>query len=71
MSYFVLPEHCWLDAYYGPMQQRLPAFLARHGSSDAAKTVVAAEELEIALYERYRAVVGYGYYVARKTEGAP
>jgi SAM-dependent methyltransferase len=71
MAYFVLPEHCWLDAYYGPMQQRLPAFLARHGSSDAAKAVVAAEELEIALYERYRAFVGYGYYVARKTEGAP
>jgi SAM-dependent methyltransferase len=71
MAYFVLPEHCWLDGYYGPMQQRLPAFLARHGSSDAAKAVVAAEELEIALYERYRAFVGYGYYVARKTGEAP
>lgn len=73
MAYFVLPEHCWLNAYNGPMQQRLPAFLARHGSSDAAKAVVAVvavEELEIALYERYRAFVGYGYYVARKTEGA-
>jgi hypothetical protein len=53
------------------MQQRLPAFLARHESSDAAKAVAAAEELEIALYERYRAFIGYGYYVARKTEGAP
>jgi SAM-dependent methyltransferase len=71
VAYFVLPEHCWLDAYYGPMRQRLPALLARHGSSDAAKAVVAAEELEIALYERYRAFVGYGYYVARKIEGAP
>jgi SAM-dependent methyltransferase len=68
LGYFVLPEHCWLDAYYGPMRQRFPAFLARHGWSDAAKAVVAAEELEIALYERYRAFVGYGYYVARKTD---
>jgi hypothetical protein len=63
----VLPEHCWLDAYYGPMRQRLPAFLARHGSSDDARAVVAAEEQERALYERYRDFVGYGYYVARKT----
>jgi hypothetical protein len=71
MGYFALPEHCWLDAYYRPMQQRFPAFLARHGSSDAARAVVAAEESEIALYERYRAYVSYGYYVARRTEDAP
>jgi SAM-dependent methyltransferase len=30
MGYFTLAEHCWLDAYYLPMQQRFPAFLARH-----------------------------------------
>lgn len=70
MAYFVMPEHCWQDACYGPMQQRLAAFLSRHGSSDAAKAVVAAEELEIAQYQRYRAFVGYRYYVARKNEGA-
>lgn len=68
IGYFVLPEHCWLDAYYRPMQQRFPAFLARHGSSDAAKALVAAEMLEIDLYERYRAFVGYGYYIARRTD---
>ncbi len=68
IGYFVLPEHCWLDAYYRPMQQRFPAFLARHGSSDAAKAVVAEEALEIDLYERYRACVGYGYYIARRTD---
>lgn len=68
IGYFVLPEHCWLDAYYRPMQQRFPAFLARHGSSDAAKAVVAAEALEINLYERYRAFVGYGYYIARRID---
>jgi hypothetical protein len=27
---------------------------------------VAAEEREISLYERYKAFVSYGYYVARK-----
>lgn len=68
IGYFVLPEHCWLDAYYRPMQKRFPAFLARHGSSNAAKAIVAAEALEIDLYERYRAFVGYGYYIARKVE---
>jgi SAM-dependent methyltransferase len=68
LGYFVLPESCWLDAYYRPMRQRFVAFLARHGSSDAAQALMAAEEVEIALYERYSAFVGYGFYIARKTD---
>lgn len=68
LGYFVLPEHCWLENYYGPLQQRIPAFLAQHGSSDAAATVVAEEKVEISLYERYRAFVGYGFYIVRTTD---
>lgn len=70
IGYFVLPESCWLDAYYRPMQQRFAAFLARHGSSEAAQAIVAAEALEIDLYERYSAFVGYGFYIARKVTEA-
>jgi len=69
IGYFALPEHCWLDNYYGPMQRRFPAYLDRHGYSEAARAIVAAEEHEISLYERYRAYVSYGYYIARKVEG--
>jgi SAM-dependent methyltransferase len=66
LGYFPLPEHCWLDNYYRPMQRRFPAFLARHENSDAARAIVAAEEGEIALYENHAAFVSYGYYIARK-----
>ena len=65
-GYFVLPAHCWLENYYRPMQHRFPSFLAQHGNSQAAKALVAAEEHEIALYERYQDDYGYGVYVARK-----
>jgi SAM-dependent methyltransferase len=68
LGYFVLPESCWLDAYYRPLQQRFAAFLARQGGSEAAQAVVDAEEAEIALYERHRDCVSYGFYIARKTE---
>lgn len=67
IGYFVLPEHCWIDNYYRPMQQRFSGFLAAHGNSEAAKAIVAAEEAEIALYERHWAFVSYGYYIARKS----
>lgn len=67
VGYFALPKRCWLDNYYRPMQTRFAAFLARNDNSEAAAAVVAAEEREIALYERHSALVSYGYYVARWT----
>jgi cyclopropane fatty-acyl-phospholipid synthase-like methyltransferase len=66
IAYFTLPEHCWLDNYYRPLQQRFPAFLDQHQDSEAARAIVSAEEKEISLYQRYKAFVGYGYYIARK-----
>jgi hypothetical protein len=66
LSYFVLPEQCWLDAYYRPMQKRFADFLKAHDSSDSAKAIVAAEERELDLYERYRLHMSYGYYIAKK-----
>ena len=67
VGYFVLPEQCWLDAYYRPLQARFATFLAAHGSSAAAQAIIANEEREIGLYERYRSYFSYGYYIARKT----
>lgn len=66
IGYFTLPEYCWLDNYYRPMQQRFSGFLETHGHSDTAKAIVAAEEVEIDLYERNKAFVSYGYYIAQK-----
>ena len=70
LGYFVLPENCWLDNYYGPIQKRFAEFLERHKKSDAARAIIKAEENEILFYEKYKAFVGYGYYIARKTAAA-
>ena len=67
-GYFPLPAECWLDHFYGPLQQRFAGFLARHGHSDAARRLVAAERAEISLYERFSAFVSYGYFVAKRTD---
>ena len=66
VAYFVLPEHCWLDNYYRPMQYSFPEFLKRNSNSERAQAIVEAEKKEIALYEEYRAHYSYGVYVARK-----
>ncbi|GAB6190959.1 class I SAM-dependent methyltransferase [Desulfocastanea catecholica] len=66
VGYFVLPEQCWLDEYYRPMQARFEDFLNRNGNNAEARAIVAAEQREIDLYQTYRAYFSYGVYVARK-----
>ena len=66
LGYFPLGEDCWLTEFYEPLQARLDDFRARHGSSELATTVAAAEEREIALYEQYRDYYSYGFYIARR-----
>jgi ubiquinone/menaquinone biosynthesis C-methylase UbiE len=69
-GYFVLPRHCWLENYYRPIQDRIAGFLERNDYRQDAKDIVAAEEQEIALYEKYSAFYSYGVYVARKLEAS-
>ncbi len=68
VAYFVLPEHCWLDNYYRPMQNSFAEFLRRNGNSESAQAIVAAEENEIALYEKYKTNYSYGVYIARRSD---
>lgn len=66
VAYFTLPEHCWLDNYYHPLRSSFSEFLSRNGNCQEAKEIVAAEEREMALYEKYKDYYGYGVYIARK-----
>ena len=66
IGYFVLPEHCWLDNYYRPMQDSFKGFLNRNSKSEEARAIVEAETREIELYEKYNIHYSYGVYVAKK-----
>ncbi|MBN1781005.1 methyltransferase domain-containing protein [bacterium] len=68
VGYFVLPEYCWTDHYYVPLQNDFQGFLDRHRNSAEARSIVDAEIREIELYEKYKDYYSYGVYIARKTE---
>lgn len=68
MGYFILPEYCWLDNYYRPMQNSFQSFLNRNGNSEAANAIVEAEQREIDLYEKYKTHYSYGVYIAKKLD---
>jgi SAM-dependent methyltransferase len=65
-GYFVLPENCWLENYYRPLQDGFPDYLARHKDDERATSIVEAEKEEIALFEKYKSYYSYGGYVAQK-----
>lgn len=69
IGYFTLPQDCWLDNYYHPLQSSFDAFIQRHDNSAAARAIVTAEREEIALYTQYKGYYSYGMYVAKKTGG--
>ena len=68
VGYFVLPEHCWLENYYRPMQNSFKDFLGRNGNSEEARAIVEAENREIELYEKHKTHYSYGVYIARKLD---
>lgn len=66
VAYFTLPDHCWINNYYRPMQNSFSEFLARNANSEDAQTIVEAEKKEISLYEEYKNYFSYGVYIAKK-----
>lgn len=66
LGYFPLPQRCWLENYYQPLEAAFAGFLARNGGSPEARAIVEAERAEIALYQRHKEAVSYGFYIARR-----
>ena len=66
VAYFTLPDHCWINNYYRPMQNSFSEFLDRNANSEDAQTIVEAEKKEISLYEEYKKYFSYGVYIAKK-----
>lgn len=66
VGYFTLPESCWLDNYYTPLQSRFAELLSQYNHSDSARACVDAEQREIELYQQYKDYYSYGFYIARK-----
>ena len=67
IAHFVLPEYCWLENYYIPMQNRFDHFLEKYEYSDLAQSFVNQEREEISMYEKYKDFYSYGFYIAKKT----
>lgn len=67
MGYFPLPECCWLDNYYTPLESRFTDFLNQNSGEDA-QSIIDAEIREINLYKEYKDYYSYGFYIAKRKQ---
>lgn len=65
-GHFILPQECWIDHYYLPLQDILKPFLERQGHSEDAVGLISSKNTEFAMYMKYRRYYSYVFYVARK-----
>lgn len=63
---FVLPECCWTDHYYKPLEGARRCFLERYPGNATIEQLVAFSRREEALYDKYKAYYGYVFYIGRK-----
>ena len=65
-GYFVLPEECWIDNYYKPMENQFDKFIKKHNNSEISKNIVRSEKEEMRKYNKYKDFFSYGFYIAKK-----
>jgi trans-aconitate methyltransferase len=61
---FVLPADAWWNEYYGPMEARIPEFLAEYGRDEISLEVAAAAEEEISMFRRFNESYSYAFFIA-------
>jgi len=66
IGHFILPEDCWIDHYYMPLQESYKPFLERQKQSQEAMDLIASDKSEFEMYMKYRQYYSYGFYIARK-----
>jgi len=66
LSHFILPEDCWIDHYYLPLQESYQSFLERQEHSQEAMDIIASDKAEFEMYLKYKQHYSYAFYIARK-----
>lgn len=66
-GFFMLPDDCWTQNFYEPLEERLSAVERVNGPDPVVTEVVAAHRHELDLYRRFGQYYSYGMFVARRT----
>lgn len=63
---FILPDSCWTENFFEPQDAVKDTFIDKHAGNEAAEDLVANQEYEKKLYDKYKAYYGYVFYIGKK-----
>ncbi len=63
---FILPENCWTEHFYTPLEKTQAAFLQKYSGNETAENLIEYMRLEVKMYEKYKEFYGYVFYIGRK-----
>ena len=64
---FSIDESDWWDAYYSPLEAKLPALREKYRSDDEALAVIGMTATEIGMRRKFSSAYGYEFLVAQLT----
>jgi len=66
IAHFILPELCWIDEFYKPMDEAIGIFLDMYGHDKEARDFIETVTHERSLYMKYKDYYGYVFYIGKK-----
>ncbi len=63
IGHFVLPDSCWWDDYYHPLEKRIEMLSKKYADNAEALDMLNEERREIELFSKYSDQYGYVFYV--------
>jgi len=65
---FVLPENCWTEHFFPPLEKVQEDFLEKHKRNQAAENFIKSERYVRELYYKYKTYFGYAFYIGKRIE---
>lgn len=66
VGYFVLPDYCWTENYFKPLEKRIAILREKYEHHPEALAILDNEVWEIEIFNRYSNWYGYVFYVMQK-----
>lgn len=63
---FATPESDWLEQFYPPMEKARKIFMEKYGDNKMVRELVANQQREEKLYNKYKDYYGYAFYIGKK-----
>jgi hypothetical protein len=66
VGHFVLPDFCWTENYFKPLEKRIVMLREKYEQHPEALAILDNEAWEIEIFNRYSSWYGYVFYVMQK-----